>query len=590
LILSILALSQTKQVYAEGEFRTDYDVDFSVTPAGVTIVTQNVTLTNKLTNLYPKEFSVKLDTQAIQNVIAFDKDGQLHPVTKLIDGKTEIRIAFSDQVVGLGKQQSFTIRYENTEIAQKNGSIWEINIPGIVDSKDLGAYNVAVHVPEDFGKLAYMTPLPAKGSKWTKEQMIAGGISAAYGESQRFTVSTVYKLENSSSLTRLTEIALPPDTAYQKVVISEIDPKPANVVRDEDGNWLARYEIAAHDKIQVKAVMVISISLTPVSDFEKQKIDPGKYLKATKNWNSQFPSVTTLAKQYKTPRDIYDYVVRNFVYDYDRVNQNPTRKGAVEAIKDPAHSVCMEFTDAFVAIARAAGIPARQAVGYAYTTNTKLRPLSLVTDVLHAWPEYYDQDAGHWIGIDPTWANTTGGVDYFDKLDFNHIVFAYNGIRDDYPYPAGSYKPDGETNKMINVAFADPAVPSAAKAEIEAAISLPGTVFAGIPANGKLIVHNISGMSVNNLKIKVTSDPPVINFDNRIDYLLPYASQTIPFTYKQTSLLTSGAGHVYASVNDINTEIQFVTRPIYLILAILIVIVIFIFIILWLIIFRKRKK
>ena len=59
----------------------------------------------------------------------------------------------------------------------------------------------------------------------------------------------------------------------------------------------------------------------------------------------------------------------------------------------------MEFTDLFVAIARAAGIPARESVGYAYTTNSRLRPLSLVTDVLHAWPEYYDADKKIWVHL-----------------------------------------------------------------------------------------------------------------------------------------------------------------------------------------------
>jgi len=57
----------------------------------------------------------------------------------------------------------------------------------------------------------------------------------------------------------------------------------------------------------------------------------------------------------------------------------------------------MEFTDLFIALSRAAGIPAREINGFAYTDDIRLRPLDLVTDMLHAWPEYYDEEkeSGH---------------------------------------------------------------------------------------------------------------------------------------------------------------------------------------------------
>jgi transglutaminase-like putative cysteine protease len=52
--------------------------------------------------------------------------------------------------------------------------------------------------------------------------------------------------------------------------------------------------------------------------------------------------------------------------------------------------VCLEFTDLFIAIARAAGIPAREIDGFGYTQNAINRPISIDEDILHAWPEYYD--------------------------------------------------------------------------------------------------------------------------------------------------------------------------------------------------------
>ncbi len=107
----------------------------------------------------------------------------------------------------------------------------------------------------------------------------------------------------------------------------------------------------------------------------------------------------------------------------------------------------------FVALARSAGIPARAVNGYAFTQNDSMRPLSLVRDILHAWPEYWDETTGRWIAVDPTWENTTGGVDYFSRLDFNHLVFAIHGQSSEKPYPAGVYKFAGQESKDIHVEF-----------------------------------------------------------------------------------------------------------------------------------------
>ena len=139
------------------------------------------------------------------------------------------------------------------------------------------------------------------------------------------------------------------------------------------------------------------------------------------------PIIIDEAKNLKTAKGIYDFVSTKLKYDYERVKPNVERLGAVNALNNPNSAICMEFTDLFIALARAAGIPAREVNGFAYTENPKIQPLSLVNDVLHAWPEYYDYEKGVWIPVDPTWASTTGGVDYFNKLDLRHFTFVMHG-------------------------------------------------------------------------------------------------------------------------------------------------------------------
>ena len=54
--------------YAVGEFQEDYDVSYAISPSGVTIVTQNIALTNKKSNLYPEKYSILIDSKNIKNI------------------------------------------------------------------------------------------------------------------------------------------------------------------------------------------------------------------------------------------------------------------------------------------------------------------------------------------------------------------------------------------------------------------------------------------------------------------------------------------------------------------------------------------
>ncbi len=280
--------------------------------------------------------------------------------------------------MGQGKILYFQLKYVDENIAKKNGTIWEVNIPGIAEDADLGDYSVQLHVPDSFGPPAYIVPEPEHQFVWSKKNLINGGVSGAFGKEQVFDVTLSYYLENTKTTPILTEIALPPSSAYQFTTINSLVPAPETITTDADGNWLARYKLQGQSNTVVQAKLSTQLFLYPRvghADAEPS----GEYLKATQYWQTADPEISKIAKNLKTPRAIYEYVVKALEYDYSRVNKNEDRKGAVAALKDPAKSVCMEFTDLFVALARAAGIPSRQSVGYAFTTNAKLRPLSLVS-------------------------------------------------------------------------------------------------------------------------------------------------------------------------------------------------------------------
>ena len=57
-LLAALFIVNPSKAFASGEFQADYAVEYAVAPSGITIVTQNVTLTNKESNLYPQKYSM----------------------------------------------------------------------------------------------------------------------------------------------------------------------------------------------------------------------------------------------------------------------------------------------------------------------------------------------------------------------------------------------------------------------------------------------------------------------------------------------------------------------------------------------------
>ncbi len=553
------------QALAAGEFQADYDVQYAVSPTGKTIVTQQVRLINQLPNYYPQEYSLILDSDKISNVIAYDDGGIITPVLSVKDGKTHITLAFNVKAIGLGKSLTFSLRYEHDGVASKNGSIWEVYVPGIVNDPDIGTYDVTLSIPPSFGPAAYLSPKPAKGRSWTREQMIRGGIAGAYGAAQNFSLTLTYTLSNSGVVPEIQEIALPPSTAYQKVTLQSLTPSPLTVVSDADGNWLARYQVNPRQNITATAKATVSVYLSPRKDFQTTPPNTAEYLTEEPYWQTKDEAITRLASLYDTPREIYDYVATTLDYDYAKVDSSAPRMGATAVLKAKDKAVCMEFTDLFIAIARAAGIATRRVVGYAYTNNPRLRPLSLVTDVLHAWPEYYDTESGVWIPVDPTWANTTGGVDYFTKLDFNHIVFAINGLDSSSPYPAGYYRARDASGRDVNVEFA--ASNQNNGANVTTTIEFPEQVGAGTRVQGAVVVANKGGESAYNIAVSVLSEPGDVKITEMISELLPYAVVRIPIRAVFAHTITTKPGQIRARVNDTTLTHSFRIQPLYWLVA-----------------------
>lgn len=496
-------------------FTTSYDVVYDTSDDGTTNVTEKIALKNLTSECYASQFKLTIGATQISNVKAFDEGGAMDVNTQAQDTSTVINVKFNQQVAGLGKTLSWTLNFKSKDFAEKQGKIWEIRAPRISSSQNLESYNLTISVPIAFGEPTLITPTPKSQTisqgrmflTFFKDQLTQSGVSASFGTNQLFDFDLTYHLENNNLVPILTNIALPPDTAYQDVIYQRMDPKPINVTVDDDGNYLAWYRLNRGQKLDIKVVGSSKLyTNTKVKNPSLPENLRKKYTSSDKYWEKDNPVISNkLSEIFGTPpaggppqdetekaKLIFRYVVGALKYDSSRLtapaNGGVERLGAVTALNNPNSAVCMEFTDLFIALARTAGIPARELDGFGYTTNPKLRPLSFTKDILHAWPEYWDSKKG-WVMVDPTWENTTGGVDYFSKLDLNHFVFAIKGFSSSQPAPAGSYKYLGQDSHDVKVTLSD--TDFLGKPQVDVNVDASDPILSGFPGRIRVRISNM---------------------------------------------------------------------------------------------------
>ncbi|MCX6726691.1 MAG: transglutaminase-like domain-containing protein, partial [Candidatus Shapirobacteria bacterium] len=256
-----------------------------------------------------------------------------------------------------------------------------------------------------------------------------------------------------------------------------------------------------------------------------QIIDQNRYLEAKQFWPTDSPQIINTVTGFKTPKDIYDFVVNYLSYDFSGLSL-AKRQGAILALQNPTKALCTEFTDLFVTLSRAKSIPSREIEGFAYTNNPKIKPLNPNSDILHAWPQYYDFVKQIWISVDPTWEKTTNGIDYFSDLDLNHLVFVTHGIDSVYPPPPGSYRTNDQ-QKTVTVNFSPQA--------ITANILTPKLTLNNnqlTVTNPNLVSLNLVDLATSNWHQTITLLPPL----GQLTYKLPS-----PPLFYQTAVTISTA-------------------------------------------------
>jgi len=460
------------------EFLIDLDVDYTYNEEGFLEVSKTYNIINQRADLTITSFQQTLESYSYYDLKAFDNLGEVLVKEEDLEDRKKISIPIRNSRIGVGQVNKAIFTYKSRGLVSRNGNITSINLPKISES-NIRKATVNLIVPINIGKEVFISPDPASTKlndknntvtyTFSGDSLLKFAVSATFGEYQAINFDIKYQLENDTNWFQVQEIALIPDIQNrQEVFIDSLNPRPFEIYIDEDGNYLGKYRLSPKEKVDISyrgtlRTYIKEIDVTKNGRFEEisqELLD--KYTSEQEFWEISNPTITEISSELldqnigvsSNAQKIYNFLVNNYDYDFEILKNSTTnRSGAVLALNREVPMGCMEFTDAFIAIARSMGIPAREINGYAFSKDPDSNPINIDLnggDRLHAWAEFYDPAFG-WVPVDTTWGSTSK-IDYISKLDLNHISLVIKGIDSNYPLPAGFYKRD-QNSKALQFDF-----------------------------------------------------------------------------------------------------------------------------------------
>jgi hypothetical protein len=421
--------------------------------------TETFTLQNFKEGLEESELEIKKDSIEVSS-----GSGNSLPFEYKMDGEDIIVTVNYPTAVRTNHSLVFQLEYNTNELLENVGKITNIYIPGFSEDyeeyltdSDSGTltrilYSTKLIVPEGLDNPSFTLPEPAKINQnngtteyiFDTENIIGKTVWHQLGTSQIYSFKITQEAPKTDFVTpsqldfiskNQYKIVLPRDYSEtnQQVYFTSMDPQPSEIEIDKDGNVIATFLTNATEDEEIVIEGYITVELngenqsslniaeTATVDDISQYGDMDKYLETAPYWEVDDEEIQSKAQELKGEQtkilDIlqsdYEFIVDSIDYDefkYGSINQ---RQGALSTLQGGS-SVCMEYSDLLIALARAQGIPARAAYGYGY--DPKLQPDEQED---HQWVQAWIPQYG-WLTIDPTWGET--GRQFIGK-DLDHALW-----------------------------------------------------------------------------------------------------------------------------------------------------------------------
>lgn len=476
---------------------------------------------------------------------------------------------------GIYSGQTYTIRlkYSSYGLIIKSGALRDMYVPAFAktyvfeDEQSIEKVTTKVIVPKSLGDINFIRPvanIQQEGSNnvinFTQDDLTGATAWIQIGTTQYYTFNIEQPYIATSSIPIVYnqyKIILPRDITSgpitQKVFFTGITPEPFSTEVDSDGNLTATFRVPVNEEGVIKvsgyAVLTQNNSIDFVNSGNIDQISSElitQNTSAAKYWESDSSEIEDLAKTlkgnetnvYNLVESAYQYVVGKIDYSEVKKFGLNQRQGALATLQGGA-AVCMEYSDLFIAILRAMGIPARAAFGSGYSALDGLT--SSTNTVNHQWAEVYIPSIKSWVGVDTTWGENG---DTLIGGDLNHFY--------------------------THVASIDPETPSSTEA-----------VLYGRGGTFKDRTINVAAQSTKPTEDSLTEEqltaryPTKQGSDNFLENVLTGASL---FFYNINKSINSFLGTIGVSSN------------LYLAVKIIFVVLLFILVILVRVIIKRRKK
>lgn len=496
-----------KDVFADTQSKT---ITYDLSEDNVVNITYQINLVNEDPNSYIAKYTLSTGIEIITNISARMNDGQqLSYFVRKSDGAKTIEVIFP-QPNRFQRDVNWTLSFSSNEPAKKIGKVREVTVPGFIGEQEL---SVIVKWPKKFGNTNYVSSSPSEVREennkfvniFTDPQIKDTGVFLSIGETQLYDFAYKYQLKNDESARMRANITLPPDYQNQQIFFNKADPEPDNTFRDEDGNYIIEYIIEPDEEYEVSITGTAQLTSTDgefISEFE-----PDLYLKKDLYWETDNREIETLANEITAGKDsnfekaqaIYDYVARELKYNENALTEiKRVRLGAAEVLKNKKDAICQEFTDLFVTLCRAAGVPSRMLAGY----TTAGIGYDLPPNTLHAWAEFYSDD-GSWIPVDPTWQSTSEGFNFFGNVGLNHFVLAIRGSDSENPPLVLSFISSDDTTDNLRINPVDVSAKRSGNIILDA--EMPDEIATLKKSSGKITVFNDTNQILSDIYITVSS-------------------------------------------------------------------------------------
>ena len=339
------------------------------------------------------------------------------------------------RAIGTNDQLTFSLEYYNFGLLEKTGTLYDLYISGLSKGSVLKTekqdmfYDTNIYIKKGvLPEINFVLPKPISSNdqdrpgyivyRFNLDSLLGNSVWMQFGKEQLYkfniTQKAVATLGSSLGLNNEYKIIIPRDIAsaelYQKVYIDKMFPIPTKTEYDSEGNFFAYFNIPSTDNEEITIEGYVQVGLTgktvseensgKISDYDQAKIKD--YLNGAVYWEVSNPEIQAKAAElkgnetnvYKIIQSTYNFVINKINYsDIKRFGLN-NRQGALETLHDGS-GVCMEYSDLFLTLLRAQGIPARAIFGYGYDPL-----INNTSQEAHQWVQVLIPSTNTWLDVD----------------------------------------------------------------------------------------------------------------------------------------------------------------------------------------------